>query len=180
MKQDRERWDEKHSKSRDDEAPSPIVLEFSPLARIGRALALASGRGRNALALARMGFSVDAVDISEVGLRAMAHTHQNIGAVCADLDQFDIAPATYDLIVNVNFLQRRLIPQIAEGLRPGGGLLIFDTFLEGTASDGTPHNRDYLLRPNELLRFFLHLNILHYSESVKEGVAKASLVARRL
>ena len=123
------------------------------------------------------------MDISEVGLSEFASRYPNINGICADLDQFDIATARYDLIVNVKFLTRRLFPYIQEGLKPGG-VVIFHTLLESDSIKCTPeHCRDYLLRANELLHVFLAMRIIYYHETGAPGTnhsdEMATLVAVR-
>ena len=132
---------------------------------ITRALDIGAGNGRNSLFLAEHGFSVDALDISEEGLKQFAGLHPEIRPICADLDTFDIPGKRYDLIVNVKFLNRRIFPYIKEGLRKGG-ILIFETFVE-TEQTGENESicRDYLLRQNELLHAFLSLHIIYYNET---------------
>ena len=82
------------------------------------------------------------------------------------------------------FLNRRLFPQIQEGLRRGG-LLIFESLLKAPRSDDRgEHCRDFYLRENELLRSFLSLRILHYHEELHSSDSDqdrrlASLVAVR-
>jgi SAM-dependent methyltransferase len=166
MKQDRFKWNKKY---REDFHPAEVagfVKRFYHLAPGKKALDIAAGTGRHTIFLARKGFSVDAVDISEVGLAEFAGKYPNIHAICADLDQFEIPADRYDLIVNVKFLNRRLFPYIQEGLKPGG-VVIFDTLLEPDDIKSTPkHRRDYLLRTNELLHAFLGMRIVYYRETV--------------
>ncbi|MCP4746401.1 MAG: methyltransferase domain-containing protein [Desulfobacteraceae bacterium] len=176
MKSDREKWNEKHNDMKKGDKPSDILRKFVSPVNQARALDIAAGSGRNSLFLARQGFKVDAVDISDTGLLKFSGRHEGINAICADLDFFDIAPDTYDLIININFLQRRLFPLILEGLR-AGGLLIFETFVELEPVAQQPGSRDYLLRPNELLRAFLPLYILYYEEMPAQPGHKASHVA---
>jgi tellurite methyltransferase len=165
MKQDRIKWNERYRKESYPTEVASVVKKFYHLAPGKKALDIAAGNGRNAVFLARKGFSVDAVDISEVGLSEFASGYPNINAICADLDQFDIATARYDLIVNVKFLNCRLFPYIQEGLKPGG-VLIFQTLLESNSIKSTPeHCRDYLLRANELLNGFLAMRIIYYREA---------------
>ncbi len=165
MHRDRVKWNEKYGRGDYPARPSAIVRAFSRLIGPGRALDLAAGSGRNAVFLAGQGFVVDAVDISDAGLALFAGRHPGIRSVCADLDTYELPSQRYDLIVNTLYLNRRLFPQISEGLKPGG-LLIFESLLErpGQANEeGTC--RDYLLRPNELLHAFLRLRVIHYRES---------------
>ena len=183
MLRDRIKWNEKYREKEYPTEPSGIVRDFFSLARGGTALDIAAGSGRNALFLAEHGFVVDAVDIAEEGLALVAGRHPAIRTICADLDTFDIPGGRYDLILNVLYLNRRLFPQIREGLKPGG-LLIFETLLELPGGAGhDDHCRDYFLRDNELLHSFLSLRILHYHEECGTGQDEprrlASLVAQR-
>ena len=183
MLRDRIKWNEKYRQQDYPTEPSGIVKDFFSMAPGRMALDIAAGSGRNALFLAEHGFVVDAVDIAEDGLALFAGRHPAIRPICADLDTFDIPGERYDLILNVLYLNRRLFPQIREGLRPGG-LLIFETLLQ--PPEGAPHHdhcRDYFLRDNELLHSFLSLRILHYHEEcgTAQGEPRrlASLVALR-
>jgi SAM-dependent methyltransferase len=183
MKQDRIKWNEQFSRGQYSKQAAGVVKQFYHLAPGPKALDIAAGSGRNSVFLAGKGFSVDAVDISEVGLGLFAGSHPGIRAVCADLDRYEIAAARYDLIVNVKFLNRRLFPYIQEGLKPGG-LLIFHTLLAADSGKNAPdHCRDYLLRQNELLHAFIALRIIYYREGCapQKGNADptATLVAVR-
>ncbi|MBI5579896.1 MAG: class I SAM-dependent methyltransferase [Deltaproteobacteria bacterium] len=183
MHRDRIKWNEKYRRQDYPTEPSRILKDFFSMALGGTALDLAAGSGRNALFLAERGFAVDAVDISEEGLALFAGRHPGIRPICADLDTFDIPIERYDLILNILFLNRRLFPQIREGLRPGG-MLIFETLIEMPGGAGHGERcRDYFLRPNELLHSFLSLRILHYREEYDTGQDEhrrlASLVAVR-
>jgi len=183
MRDDRAHWNRKHLDQSCTADPAASVVRFAGLARPGLALDVAAGTGINSRHLAELGFIVEAVDIADVALATCMPKHPRIRPVCMDLNRFDPPSDRYDLIVNIRYLNRRLFPYLAEALTPGG-ILIVDTFLAapgGNASE--PHCRDHLLRPNELLRAFLHLNIVHYSEG--EGVCdkgtglSAILVARK-
>jgi tellurite methyltransferase len=183
MFSDRVRWNEKYRRKDYPEEPSAIVKNFFGLVQPTAALDIAAGSGRNALFLAGQGFTVDAVDISDEGLSLLKGRHRAVRSICADLDTFDIPIERYGLIVNILFLNRRLFPQIREGLRPGG-LLIFETLLDTPGrTEHSTHGRDYFLRENELLHSFLTLRILHYHEEGDSGQEPgrrlASLVAMK-
>jgi SAM-dependent methyltransferase len=183
MLADRTRWNAKYREGGMPSEPAAIVREFCGLAPGRAALDLAAGNGRNALFLAGRGFRVDAVDISDAGLELFGAGRRGIRRICADLDTFDLARGRYDLILNILYLNRRLFPQIIEGLKPGG-VLIFESLLEtaGRADKGQGR-RDYTLRPNELLHAFLELEVRYYRETPAGGrrgdKALASLVAVR-
>ena len=183
MRQDRIKWNEKYRKESYPTEAASVVKKFYQLASGKKALDIAAGNGRNAVFLAHKGISVDAVDISEVGLTEFASRFPNINAICADLDQFEIATGHYDLILNVKFLNRRLFPYIQEGLKPGG-VVIFHTLLGSDSIKSTSeHCRDYLLRANELLQAFLAMRIIYYREAgdpeTKHSDEMATLVAVR-
>jgi len=183
MRRDRAKWNEKYRRQDYPTEPSAIVKDFFSWAPGRMALDIAAGSGRNALFLAMQGFTVDAVDISEEGLALFGGRHAGVRPICADLDTFDIPTERYDLILNTLYLNRRLFPQIRDGLRPGG-LLIFQTLLEMPGGTGHgEHCRDYFLKPNELLHGFLSLRVLHYHEECDTGQDEhrwlASLVAVR-
>ena len=177
MENDRIKWNRRHLQRPAPEGPADIVAEFSPLAPPGRALDIAAGLGKNAVYLARQGFDVEAVDISDAALTRYAHAHPRLSCVCADLDLFNIPPARYSLILNIRFLHRRFFPQIIEGLIPGG-ILIFETWIRHPeAPSRGPVCQDYLLRENELLRAFLPLRILCYRESPRVEGGRPALMA---
>ncbi len=181
MYRDRIKWNDKYLRRQSSSAPSRIVKNHYALSRKGKALDIAAGTGRNSTFLAENGFSVEAVDISDVALKQLAGLYPNLQPICADLDTFDIPPDRFALILNIRFLNRRLFPLIIEGLAPGG-ILIFESYLEKPPrSDEGPTCRDYLLRKNELLHAFLSLNILYYREGTtsnrKAHGSVASLVA---
>jgi SAM-dependent methyltransferase len=164
-KQDRIKWNEKYNTIYYPTEAASVVKRFYHLAPGERALDIAAGNGRNAVFLARKGFVVDAVDISDIGLAEFSGTYSNINAICADLDQFEIFTGRYDLIVNVKFLNRRLFPYIKDGLKEGG-IVIFEALLEPDCTEATPkHSRDYLLRTNELLNAFSEFQLIYYSET---------------
>jgi SAM-dependent methyltransferase len=135
-------------------------------------LDLATGLGANALFLARKGFSVFAVDISDIGLASLTHRHSNLLPICMDLDTWDIPSNFFDLIINIRFLKRCLFPQIIDGLKPGG-VLIAETYLANDPGDSNKRSsyRSYFLQENELLHAFLPLKLIYYHEEpvAKEG-----------
>jgi SAM-dependent methyltransferase len=181
MRNDRKRWNEKYLGETYPVDPSPIVKKFYKLAPGGKALDIAAGTGRNAMFLAEKGFQVEAVDISDEGLKRIPKRHLNLHPVCIDVDTFDIPSDRYHLILNIRFLSRRLFPQIREGL-VSGGVLIVETYLEAPGREsGSPVCRDYLLKENELLHAFRSLRIVFYQERRQRRQSEfrhfASLVA---
>jgi tellurite methyltransferase len=165
MRADRLRWDARYASGerRHDSAPSSLLAAWLPRLRPGRALDVAAGLGRHALLLAHAGWRVDAVDGSREALRILRRRAEAAGAavnlVLADLDRFACRAASYNLIVDTFFLERRLVDAFAEWLRPGGRVF-FETHL---ATDPAGGSR-YALQPGEAARLFGGWDLLAYEE----------------
>jgi SAM-dependent methyltransferase len=95
----------------------------------GKVLLLAEGEGRNAVFLAKQGFTVTAVDISSVGLKKAEKlardNHVNIEVICADLETFDLGESKWDGIVSIYChlpaeIRRSLYQRIERALKPSG------------------------------------------------------------
>jgi len=179
---DKERWNIRHVEKPMRSNVEPLLEKYINNAKIGNALDLACGIGRNTHFIADMGFEVDAVDISDYALSCVKDL-ENINKIETDLDSYDLRVNKYDLIVNINYLSRRLFPQIKEALK-SGGVLIFETFIVAHGDFDNPANPEYLLRVNELLHAFIGLDIIYYEERDDinlrgEKTRVASLVARK-
>ena len=169
--EDKVRWDKQHESTHGSTEPSAFLREIFateawPIPP-GRALDVACGKGRNALFLAERGFAVVAVDISpialEEGRRGAAEKNLAVTWQQADLERIQLEEDAYDLVVDFNYLQRALIPQIKAALRVGGHV-IFETYLIDQPAIGHPKNPAYLLQHNELLNFFREYRVLYYRE----------------
>ena len=151
-----------------------------------RALDIACGDGRNAGYLAKLGFTVDAVDISDVAVAALraaaAELQASVNSLRIDLEGEPLPAADYDVIVQFNYLQRSLLPVLPSALAPGG-MLIVETMTRAHADHvASPMDARFLLEPGELRTAFPELEILRYREGVfrrgNRHRALASLVAR--
>jgi tellurite methyltransferase len=185
MKADQRKWDGKYSAKAfpDDIRPNSFLRRNIRLVGQGRALDVAAGDGRNAVFLAQNGWTVDAVDISRVGLRKArqlaSRKKVKIQTIQSDLDRYPIEKGKYDLVANFYFLDRRLIPKMKRGLKKGGKI-IFETYLADPAAPDSdiPKNTRYLLKANELLSFFHDFRILFYREGFfREGGKKRSIAS---
>jgi SAM-dependent methyltransferase len=133
------------------QAPSPWVVRWAALVRAGGAvLDVACGRGRHARHLAAAGYRVTAVDRDADALAALAGV-PGVRAVAADLEgaAWPFAPASFDGVVVANYLHRPLFDALAAALAPGG-VLVYETFMQGNERYGRPSNPEFLLRPDEL------------------------------
>ena len=133
--------------------------------------------------LASRGYRVVACDGSR---RALLHARASItdaesGSILfveADVEDWCFREAVFDLVVQVDFLDRRLFPLLRECLRPGG-LLFIDTFLDGGSPNAEgPSNIAFLLAPGEILSAFPDFDILLYEEK-RAATSRATLLARK-
>lgn len=191
---DRERWNRKYRERGPESygtepaewlATHRELLERQPR---GPALDVACGNGRNALYLARLGFEVDALDVSDVAIDWLTEQVRREGAavrprVC-DLTRGPLPRRRYQVVLNFNYLDRGLFPALKDALAPGG-LLVFESFTRGQlALSWGPSTLEHTLAPGELRRAFADLEILdereatlHADVAEKERTV-ASLVAR--
>ncbi len=149
---------------------SAFLVEWLPRIPVGTALDIACGAGRNALALAAIGFETTAVDISEtaiaMGQQSAAERGLSINWQVADLDSLAIEPESFDLITCFRFRSEALWPRLANALKPDGWLIAEHHFKTSMPVAGPPTD-DFRLRPGEYLRAFSDLRIIHYSESIE-------------
>lgn len=189
--EDQRTWNDKHARGHGEDAPSSFLREVLDNHQAwtiepGRALDIATGKGRNAVFLATKGFRVDAMDISTValeGARKMARVKAlDVNFIEADLENAELPENTYDLIVNFNFLDRGLIPKMKAALKPGG-YIVFETFLIDQKELGHPRNPAFLLSHNELLDLFRGFRVLYYREGKlierEEEAFRAGLFAQK-
>jgi len=154
----------------DTERPSPWVQRhLGEIKSGGTVLDLACGSGRHTRLLLDAGHPVVAVDLS---LDALApHTlprehRQRLEAIAANLEDgspWPVGDRKFAGIVVTNYLFRPLFPRIIESLEPGG-VVIYETFMNGHEKFGKPTNPAFLLRPHELLEAFSGLWIIAFEQ----------------
>jgi SAM-dependent methyltransferase len=131
---------------------SSWITRFSSLIpQDGDVLDLACGGGRHARLLAGMGHRVEAVDRDAEALAMLAGV-EGVETRCADLEggPWPYYARAFEGIVVSRYLWRPLFPQIFNCLAEGG-VLIYETFMEGQQLFGKPSNPAHLLRPGELI-----------------------------
>lgn len=178
--EDQERWDAKY----DTEdyifgtEPAAFLKEHVALLPKGKVLDIAMGEGRNGVFLATKGFDVTGVDISPVGLskaQDLAEKHGvKIETRIVDLETYELPPNSYEVILCLYYMQRSMIPQIKRALKPGG-MAVVETYNLEHLKYRPDFNRQYLLEPNELLRWFADLKVLRY-QFVDDGKAAYSSI----
>lgn len=162
--------------------PSDWLVQNRSLLTGARALDLACGTGCNARFLAELGFTVDAVDISEVGIAALQGV-AGVHARVADLECEPLPAGAYDLVLMINYLQRDLLAAVADALAPGG-VLIAETVTRAHVEQlGRTFDPRFLLEPGELRDAFGGLHVLRFEEGVVQRSGRpravAALVAQR-
>ena len=162
-------WDEHYTHAANlDWTPDPLLVQTIELLPPGRALDLACGNGRNTIHLARLGWTVTAVDSSPQAIRLLRERVMGlpVDSCRADLErgEFIIEPDAYDLIADFYYLQRDLFAAIRAGVRTGG---VFTAAIRLTGS--------FCVQPGELLSEFAEWKVLYYSEAA----GSAKIIARK-
>jgi tellurite methyltransferase len=167
--------------------PSRFVVEWmravaASVPEPKRALDIAMGRGRHALVLTRAAFKTFGVDKNAGAVREAAARASREGlrihGWCADLTDFPLPRARFELVLVTRYLQRELFGSIRDALVPGG-LVLYETFTVHQRALGTgPTSPDHLLAVGELRERFAGFEVVFYDEVV-ESEAVARLVARK-
>ena len=130
--------------------PSPWIAQWAGLVAADVAvLDVAAGGGRHTRFFAEFGHKVTAVDRDVSALTAQA----NVEIVQADLEDgspWPLPGRSFGAVVVTNYLHRPLFPALLEALAPGG-VLLYETFMEGNERFGRPSNPEFLLKDGELL-----------------------------
>jgi len=197
---DQEKWDERYREGAyaTRTYPSALLAEWLPrLERLEthpRAIDVACGTGRNAIYLARRGWQVDAVDVSEVALDDLAETAttDSLPITCVQMDlevlsrrAADLFTADrYDLAVMVRYTNLPLIDTLKSALK-AGGFLVVEEHLATQADVVGPRNPQFRVAPGALRVAAAGLEIIAYLEGTLNDpdgrpAALAQLVARKL
>jgi SAM-dependent methyltransferase len=130
--------------------PSPWIAVWAGLVPTDAAvLDVAAGSGRHTRFFADRGHRVTAVDRDVTAIPASG----TIEAIQADLEDgspWPLAGRRFGAIVVTNYLHRPLFPVLFDALLPGG-ILLYETFMEGNERFGKPSRPEFLLKDGELL-----------------------------
>jgi tellurite methyltransferase len=184
---ERERWNRRwsergvHALQRPPSAWLVANRAFVLQAPGRHALDVACGDGRNAAYLARLGFAVRAIDISDAAIDGVQSAARTAGlAIDArqlDLERDRLPVARFDVVIIFNYLQRDLFPDLVAALTPGG-ILVAETFTRAHATQlGNAVSERYLLAPGELRAAFADLQLLRYREGVRHDTGRPRAVA---
>jgi SAM-dependent methyltransferase len=140
-------WDRRYREHGWSQVPDENLVELVAPLRARRALDLGCGTGRNALWLARTGWSVTGVDASRVGLdtakERAAREGLTLHTVLADLLDYVPEPASFDLVVVANIhlappQRDTLFERAASAVAPGGHLFIVGHHVDALGKSGPP------------------------------------------
>lgn len=142
-------------------------------ARLGRVLDVACGRGRHALAAARAGLEVLAIDRQRASLDTLEAAAASLG--CAERIETrtldlegptppELGAERFGVVLVARYLHRPLAAWLEERLAHGGRLL-YETFTTRQRDLGWGPSRDaFLLRPGELEGLFPGLEVVAFEE----------------
>lgn len=159
--------------------PNDFVAQVADrLPQRGSAIDLGAGEGRNAIFLAARGLDVLAVDQSDVGLQKAARLAGERGLTLrtevADLDRFDAAPASIDVVTSVFVhlpqpVRAPLHARVRSWLRPGG-VLVLEAFApeQCARGNGGPSDPGRYASLDALLAELHGLEIEHAAAIVRE------------
>ena len=183
---DQQRWDKRYAQQvqRESPGPAPWLLEVLPELPQGAALDLACGRGGNAIYLAGHGYTVDAIDVSPVGLqlaREAAHSAGvSVNFACQDLlADVEIDTWHYDLIVMYHFMAPALLARIHQALRPGGVLMV-EQHMRGFSGVAGPGSDRFRVAPGALAQAAQGLEVVRVEEGLFSHGAAAPFALSRL
>ena len=128
-------WDERYSTEEYAYGTNPNRFLEDNFRQIplGKVLSLAEGEGRNAVFLAKQGYSVTAVDGSSVGLKKARKLAEENGVtiefIHADLSDYDLGENKWDGIVSIfcplpSALRKQLYKKVEAGLKRDGVFLL--------------------------------------------------------
>lgn len=180
-------WDEKYSRPTFVFGKSPaqfLAENYQYIPFEGTVMDMGMGEGRNAVFLAQKGYKVTGIDISSVAVKKAYLLAQEFGVkikgVVASLQDYKIAPGSFDAIVCFYYVDRSLVEKIKSWLKPGG-ILIYEAYTTREKSkkkrDSTSDG-DYL-KEQELLRLFSGMRVLKYEEPLHEKEFRSSIILRK-
>lgn len=175
---DKTKWNGKYkSRLQNREVPGPNErlknVSFSLSGK--KALDLACGLGGNSLFLAKLGYYVESVDISDVAIHYLQHQAEKENleittqiADLSDLRHLDYEENSFDVIVVTYYLDRSVFPYVTSLLKKNG-YFFMETFYLSPFQEGKEISDQYKLHSNELLEEFRNYHILFFEEQEQEG-----------
>ena len=165
----KEKWNAKYgAKSSFSKEPDPFLVEHVHLFKPGSVLDFACGTGRNALWLAKKGYTVDGADISEVGLdlleteaKANQLTVRTMVIDLTDQEQLNDLQTYDNLIINLYKPSPKVLLELPKHLNKGGILLICTHNWHQVAAG--KFKKQYSLGPNELMDLNWQMKLVQHA-----------------
>lgn len=178
-------WDERYNIEEYAYGTNPNRFLEENFNRIpkGKVLSLAEGEGRNAVFLAKQGYTVTAVDASLVGLNKAIKLAEENGVVVefihADLADYDLGENKWDGIVSIfcplpSSLRKQLYKKVEAGLKRNGVFLLEAYTVEQLKHGTGGGSSADVMQSEESLRLelaglkFKHL--IELERDVREGI----------
>lgn len=162
-------------------APEPEVVQLNSVLAGGKALDLGAGDGRHSLYLARNGFDVTAIDLSEQGLkklnRAATMAGVRIQTIIGDADEisseqrFDVVVCSFVLYQLPRPRALSLLAQLQAQTNPGGVHVIIAVTKQGDFyTRSQPEENNFYLNAGELQLLYTGWELLAYTEVAENAV----------
>ena len=176
------KWDDRYSAEEYayGTTPNEFLVEKVSCIPKGKVLSLAEGEGRNAVFLAKQGYSVTAVDASLFGLnkarKLAAENDVFVELIQADLADYDLGKSKWDGIVSIfcpipSSLRRALYKNVIPALKTNGVFLLEaytpDQLKHGT---GGGDSVDVLQTRESLSLELAGLKFIHLAELEREVI----------
>jgi 16S rRNA G1207 methylase RsmC len=148
--------------------PDETLVELAADLPPGRAIDVGAGEGRNSLWLARKGWSVTAIDVSEVALNRLADQARDeqlsITTEVVEMKEFLERGQLFDLVVIANVHaepgeRAKLFARACNSLAPGGHLFLVGHHVSSLGKAG-PRQPDRLYTEEMLKAAFPELEVL--------------------
>lgn len=173
-------WDEEYAVDEYvyGELPNDFLLEMTAGLKKGKVLCLAEGEGRNAVHLARQGFTVTAVDSSLVGLNKAEKLAQKHGVtieiIHSDLAKYTLEQNAWDSIISISChlppdLRRKIHRSVVSGLKTGGTFLL-EAYTPKQLEFGTggPPSAEFMMDLDTLRVELDGLTFIHGQELIRD------------
>jgi len=180
----KDQWDKRYSRPSFVFGKSPVRFlaeNYQYIPFEGTVLDMGMGEGRNAVFLAQKGYRVTGIDISSVAVKKAYMLAEEFGVkfkgVVASLNEYKIAPASFDAIICFYYVDRSLIEKMKTWLKPGG-ILIYEAYTvrEMRTKKAPEYNPEYYLKEQELLNLFSGMRVLKYEEPLHEKEFRSSII----
>jgi tellurite methyltransferase len=149
----------------------------------GRAFVPAMGEGRNAIYLAKHGFTVDGNDLSEVAvehaLDEAKAQHVTMKGVVADLTEYRYPENYYDFVMVSLFYMDDLVPKFKKTVKKGGYIMFYEKLDIGHATAGNSPE-DFLVKSQQIKTALKDFDIKIFKEYKDHDVDVVGVLARKL